>query len=48
MKILFSPSEAKYKDGNDEKFTEKSFIFPELFKYREEMINKYQSFINHL
>jgi uncharacterized protein len=47
MKILFSPSEAKYKDGNDVKFTKKSFIFPELFKYREEMINKYQSFINN-
>lgn len=47
MKILFSPSEAKYKDGNDVKFTEKSFIFPELFKYRLEMINKYQSFIDN-
>lgn len=47
MKILFSPSEAKYKDGNDVKFTKKSFIFPELFTYREEMINKYQSFINN-
>jgi len=47
MKILFSPSEAKYKDGNDTKFTKESFIFPELFKYREEMINKYQSFINN-
>ena len=47
MKILFSPSEAKYKDGNDVKFTKESFIFPELFKYREEMINKYQSFINN-
>ena len=47
MKILFSPSEAKYKDGNDVKFTKESFIFPELFKYREEMINKYQSFIDN-
>ena len=47
MKILFSPSEAKYKDGHDVKFEEKSFIFPELFKYREEMIKKYQSFINN-
>jgi len=47
MRILFSPSEAKYKDGNDVKFTNESFIFPELFKYREEMINKYQSFINN-
>ena len=47
MKILFSPSEAKYKDGNDVKFTKESFIFPELFKYREEMINKYQFFINN-
>ena len=47
MKILFSPSEAKYNDGNDEKFTEESFIFPELFKYRLEMISKYQSFIDN-
>ena len=27
MKILFSPSEAKYKEGNDIRFDEKSFIF---------------------
>ncbi len=47
MKILFSPSEAKYKDGTDTKFTKESFIFPELFKHREEMVNKYQSFINN-
>jgi cytoplasmic iron level regulating protein YaaA (DUF328/UPF0246 family) len=47
MKILFSPSEAKYKDGNNIEFTKKSFLFPELFKYRLEMINKYQSFINN-
>jgi cytoplasmic iron level regulating protein YaaA (DUF328/UPF0246 family) len=47
MKILFSPSEAKYKDGNNIEFTKDSFIFPELFKYRLEMINKYQSFINN-
>ena len=47
MKILFSPSEAKYKDGNDIKFDEKSFIFPSLYKYRLEIIEKYQSFINN-
>lgn len=47
MKILFSPSEAKYKDGNDKEFTKNSFIFPELFEYREEMITRYQSFINN-
>ena len=47
MKILFSPSEAKYKDGNDKKFDKESFIFPELYKYRLEIIEKYQSFINN-
>jgi len=47
MKILFSPSEAKYKDGNEEKFDKKSFIFPSLYKYRLEIIEKYQSFINN-
>ena len=47
MKILFSPSEAKYKDGNDEKFNKESFIFPNLYKYRLEIIEKYQSFINN-
>ena len=47
MKILFSPSEAKYKDGSDKKFNKKSFIFPELFEQRLEIIEKYQSFINN-
>ena len=47
MKILFSPSEAKYKDGDNYKITEKSFVFPELFQYRNQMINKYQSFIDN-
>lgn len=46
MKILFSPSEAKYKDGNNEKFNSKSFIFPELYSHRLEIIEKYQDFIN--
>lgn len=46
MKILFSPSEAKYKDGNNEKFNSKSFIFPELYSHRLEIIEKYQEFIN--
>ena len=47
MKILFSPSEAKYKDGNNEKFNSKSFIFPELYSHRLEIIEKYQEFINN-
>jgi len=46
MKILFSPSEAKFKDGIDESFNKNSFVFPELFDARLEIITKYQEFIN--
>ena len=41
MKILFSPSEAKFKDGCTDSFNKNSFIFPELFEYRLEIINKF-------
>jgi len=46
MKILFSPSEAKFKDGIDESFNKNSFVFPELFDARLEIVTKYQEFIN--
>ena len=46
MKILFSSSEAKYSGGINKQIDENSFIFKELFKYRLEIINKYQDFIS--
>jgi cytoplasmic iron level regulating protein YaaA (DUF328/UPF0246 family) len=46
MKILFSPSEAKYSGGMDKKFDKNSFIFPELFEKRMEIINQYQNFLD--
>jgi cytoplasmic iron level regulating protein YaaA (DUF328/UPF0246 family) len=47
MKILFSPSEAKYKGGTPSSINESSFMFPELFEYREETIKQYKDFINN-
>ncbi len=47
MKILFSPSEAKFKGGISQKIDKNSFIFPELFDLRLEVVNKYQSYINN-
>lgn len=46
MKILFSPSEAKFKGGENKKLNDNSFIFPELFDKRLEAINDYQKFID--
>jgi len=46
MKILFSPSEAKFKGGDNKKISEDSFIFPKLYDKRLEVINKYQDFLN--
>ncbi|MEA3315791.1 MAG: peroxide stress protein YaaA, partial [Campylobacterota bacterium] len=46
MKILFSPSETKYKGGVQKKITKDSFIFLELYKYRLEAIKQYQDFID--
>ena len=45
MKILFSPSEAKFSDGNGDVFNKNSFIFPELFEKRLEVINLYNDFL---
>ncbi len=47
MKILFSPSEAKFKGGNKQKINKNSFLFPELYNFRVEALLKYQEFINN-
>lgn len=46
MKILFSPSEAKFSGGEKQVIDKNSFIFPELFEKRLEVLNLYQEFIN--
>ena len=45
MKILFSPSETKNSGGNERVIDRNSFIFPELFEKRMEIINKYIEFV---
>lgn len=45
MKILFSPSETKNSGGLNKSFYNSSFIFPELYSFREEILNKYNNFI---
>lgn len=45
MKILFSPSEAKYSGGEGKSFDKDSFLFPQLFDKRLEIINQYNDFI---
>ena len=45
MKILFSPSETKIAAGNEISFDENSFIFPELFEKRMEIVKQYNDFI---
>lgn len=47
MKILFSPSETKFKGGDSTPIDKNSFIFPELFYYRQEAIDNYNSYIKH-
>ena len=46
MKILFSPSETKIKGGENKSIDHNSFIFPDLFQERMNVINLYQDFIN--
>lgn len=46
MKILFSPSEAKFRGGKKSFINKNSFIFPELFSFREEVLTKYKVYIN--
>jgi len=45
MKILFSPSEAKHIGGNKERFDRDSFLFPELFEKRVEIITLYNDYM---
>lgn len=47
MKILFSPSETKYKGGRQESMLQDNFIFPDLFEYRMGAVNKYQTFVDN-
>ena len=47
MKILFSPSETKFKGGIYHQINKNSFLFPELFEERAFVINLYQNFINN-
>ena len=47
MKILFSPSETKIAGGVDKSFDKDSFIFPELFEKRMEIVNQYNDFIKN-
>jgi len=45
MKILFSPAETKKSGGLDEKIREESFLFPKLFEYRKDVLDRYQQYI---
>lgn len=45
MKILFSPSEAKHSNGIKESFTKDSFLFPQLFDKRMEIVKAYNEYI---
>ena len=47
MKILFSPSETKNSGGVKKRFDKDSFIFPELFEKRMEIVNQYNDFIKN-
>jgi len=45
MKILLAPSERKTKGGNFPPINETSFIFPEIYEKRVEIIKKYDEFL---
>ena len=45
MKILFSPSETKIAGGEEISFNKNSFIFPQLFEKRMEIVKQYNDFI---
>ena len=45
MKILFSPSETKIAGGDEISFDKNSFIFPQLFEKRMEIVKQYNDFI---
>lgn len=46
MKVLFSPSETKNSGGEKTPLDKNSFLFPELFDKRLEIIKQYNDFIN--
>jgi len=45
MKILFSPSEAKFKGGELVSIVKENYIFPELFSKRLEMVKLYNEYV---
>ena len=45
MKILLAPSETKSKGGEFPPVNKNSFIFPEIYEKREEIIKKYDEFL---
>lgn len=45
MKILFSPSETKIDGGEGDFLNKNSFIFPELYSKRLEILNSYNDFL---
>jgi uncharacterized protein len=47
MKILFSPSETKISGGTNPSINKNSFLFPELFEKRMEIVNHYQRYISN-
>ena len=47
MKVLFSPAESKKSGGDYQKISHESFLFPELYPYRKEILEKYNNFIQN-
>ena len=47
MKILFSPSETKIGGGDIKCIDKNSFIFPELFEKRLEILGKYNNYLKN-
>ncbi len=45
MKILFSPAESKKSGGEEGVIDAQSFIFPELYSYRREVLSRYSEYI---
>lgn len=45
MKILFSPSEAKHTGGTSTPIEKNSYLFPELYDKRDEMITSYKEYV---
>lgn len=47
MKILFSPSETKIQGGANPSINKDSFLFPEFFEKRMEILKQYQTYISN-